>query len=65
MLLGPYQSMLYTWEDPTAERQLLWNAYNSKAVDIPAMIEKVRGAAAAALRADGSWTRISNVGTLV
>ncbi|XP_043229917.1 vacuolar protein sorting-associated protein 13A-like [Amphibalanus amphitrite] len=40
MLLGPYQSMLYTWEDPTAERQLLWNAYNSKAVDIPAMIEK-------------------------
>ncbi|XP_047103973.1 vacuolar protein sorting-associated protein 13A-like [Schistocerca piceifrons] len=30
MLLSPYQSMLYTWDDPTKERYLYWNIYNKK-----------------------------------
>ncbi|PNF18559.1 hypothetical protein B7P43_G08480, partial [Cryptotermes secundus] len=29
-LLSPYQSMLYTWDDPSKERLLLWNVYNKK-----------------------------------
>ncbi|KAF7991246.1 hypothetical protein HCN44_002808 [Aphidius gifuensis] len=29
-LLSPYQSVLYTWDDPTEIRQLVWNVYNSK-----------------------------------
>ncbi|KAE8750068.1 hypothetical protein FOCC_FOCC003192 [Frankliniella occidentalis] len=29
-LLSPYQSMLYTWDDPSRERCLLWNVYNKK-----------------------------------
>lgn len=29
-LLSPYQSMLYTWDDPVKERKLLWNIYNNK-----------------------------------
>ncbi|KAG8309675.1 hypothetical protein J6590_078971 [Homalodisca vitripennis] len=29
-LLSPYQSMLYTWDDPSKERCLLWNVYNKK-----------------------------------
>ncbi|XP_063534918.1 intermembrane lipid transfer protein VPS13A-like [Cydia strobilella] len=29
-LLSPYQSMLYTWDDPSKERQLIWNIYNNK-----------------------------------
>ncbi|XP_060801512.1 intermembrane lipid transfer protein Vps13 isoform X2 [Amyelois transitella] len=29
-LLSPYQSMLYTWDDPSKERKLLWNIYNNK-----------------------------------
>ncbi|XP_064292158.1 intermembrane lipid transfer protein VPS13A-like [Plodia interpunctella] len=29
-LLSPYQSMLYTWDDPAKERKLLWNIYNNK-----------------------------------
>ncbi|KAJ2950879.1 hypothetical protein O0L34_g5239 [Tuta absoluta] len=29
-LLSPYQSMLYTWDDPSKDRKLLWNIYNNK-----------------------------------
>ncbi|KAM3960055.1 LOW QUALITY PROTEIN: intermembrane lipid transfer protein VPS13A [Aphomia sociella] len=29
-LLSPYQSMLYTWDDPAKERKLVWNIYNNK-----------------------------------
>ncbi|CAG9562322.1 unnamed protein product [Danaus chrysippus] len=29
-LLSPFQSMLYTWDDPVKERSLLWNIYNNK-----------------------------------
>lgn len=29
-MLGPYQSLLYTWDDPTTERKLFWNVYNRK-----------------------------------
>lgn len=29
-LLSPYQSLLYTWDDPTGERKLLWNVYSRK-----------------------------------
>ncbi|CAH2260106.1 jg4815 [Pararge aegeria aegeria] len=29
-LLSPYQSMLYTWDDPVKERKILWNLYNNK-----------------------------------
>jgi vacuolar protein sorting-associated protein 13A/C len=29
-LLSPFQSMLYTWDDPAKDRSLLWNIYNNK-----------------------------------
>lgn len=29
-LLSPFQSILYTWDDPTENRELVWNVYNSK-----------------------------------
>ncbi|XP_068633837.1 intermembrane lipid transfer protein VPS13A-like [Battus philenor] len=29
-LLSPFQSMLYTWDDPAKERKLIWNIYNNK-----------------------------------
>ncbi|XP_044592317.1 vacuolar protein sorting-associated protein 13A-like isoform X2 [Cotesia glomerata] len=29
-LLSPFQSVLYTWDDPTEIRELVWNIYNSK-----------------------------------
>lgn len=29
-LLSPSHSLLYTWDDPSAERQLIWNVYNNK-----------------------------------
>ncbi|XP_045499068.1 vacuolar protein sorting-associated protein 13A-like [Colias croceus] len=35
-LLSPYQSMLYTWDDPLKERNLLWNIYNNKGKGFPA-----------------------------
>lgn len=31
-LLSPYHSLLYTWDDPTAERTLVWNVYNNRSV---------------------------------
>uniref|UniRef100_A0A0A9WWJ3 Vacuolar protein sorting-associated protein 13C n=2 Tax=Lygus hesperus TaxID=30085 RepID=A0A0A9WWJ3_LYGHE len=39
-LLSPYQSMLYTWDDPCKERSLLWNVYNKKCKDYIAEIWK-------------------------
>ncbi|XP_043273461.1 vacuolar protein sorting-associated protein 13A-like isoform X2 [Venturia canescens] len=29
-LLSPFQSILYTWDDPAENRELVWNVYNSK-----------------------------------
>jgi vacuolar protein sorting-associated protein 13A/C len=29
-LLSPYNSLLYTWDDPTKIRKLVWNVYNNK-----------------------------------
>ncbi|KAK9875024.1 hypothetical protein WA026_005834 [Henosepilachna vigintioctopunctata] len=29
-LLSPYHSLMYTWDDPTRVRQLVWNVYNNK-----------------------------------
>lgn len=40
-LLAPHQSQLYTWDDPTLPRELLWNIYNRKNEDIAAVIDKV------------------------
>ncbi|GFR31245.1 vacuolar protein sorting-associated protein 13 [Trichonephila clavata] len=37
-LLNPYQSVLYTWDDPSQERTLIWNLYNRKRVGFPARI---------------------------
>ncbi|XP_014251025.1 vacuolar protein sorting-associated protein 13A-like isoform X2 [Cimex lectularius] len=39
-LLSPYQSMLYTWDDPCKERSLLWNVYNKKSKDYLAEVWK-------------------------
>lgn len=40
-LLSPYQSVLYTWDDPTKERTLMWNIYNRNKPGFPAFIGKV------------------------
>ncbi|KAB7494446.1 Vacuolar protein sorting-associated protein 13C [Armadillidium nasatum] len=37
-VLAPQQSMLYTWDDPTLERELLWNIYGRKSKDFTAVI---------------------------
>lgn len=29
-LLNPYNSLLYTWDDPVRPRHLIWNVYNNK-----------------------------------
>lgn len=34
-LLNPNHSLLYTWDDPTGCRQLIWNVYNNKGKGIP------------------------------
>ncbi|KAK8726845.1 hypothetical protein OTU49_010090, partial [Cherax quadricarinatus] len=39
-LLAPHQSQLYTWDDPTLPHELLWNIYNRKSEDLPAIISK-------------------------
>ncbi|XP_011303575.1 vacuolar protein sorting-associated protein 13C [Fopius arisanus] len=38
-LLSPYQSLLYTWDDPTESRELIWNVYNTKTKGYPAIFE--------------------------
>lgn len=39
-LLSPYQSVLYTWDDPTLERTLMWNVYNRKKPGFTAHIKQ-------------------------
>ncbi|CAL1270146.1 unnamed protein product [Larinioides sclopetarius] len=39
-LLNPYQSVLYTWDDPSQERTLIWNLYNRKRLGFPARITR-------------------------
>ncbi|XP_064629495.1 intermembrane lipid transfer protein VPS13A-like isoform X5 [Lineus longissimus] len=39
-LLSPNEQTLYTWDDPTAERTLMWNVYNRKKPSFPAFITK-------------------------
>lgn len=39
-LLNPYQSVLYTWDDPSQERTLIWNLYNRKRIGFPARINR-------------------------
>lgn len=39
-LLSPNQSVLYTWDDPTAERVLYWNVYSNKSKGFVAKYEK-------------------------
>lgn len=39
-LLPPYQSILYTWDEPSAERTLMWNVYGRKRASYPAFITK-------------------------
>ncbi|XP_077263954.1 intermembrane lipid transfer protein VPS13A isoform X2 [Temnothorax americanus] len=38
-LLKPFQSLLYTWDDPTQTRELIWNVYNNNAVGYRALFE--------------------------
>ncbi|KAK4321628.1 hypothetical protein Pmani_007575 [Petrolisthes manimaculis] len=39
-LLAPHQMQLYTWDDPTLPRELLWNTYSRNNNHIPAVIDK-------------------------
>lgn len=41
-LINPFQSLLYTWDDPTKPRELVWNVYNNKKSGYDAKFEKVR-----------------------
>lgn len=34
-LVSPQHSLLYTWDDPCADRTLVWNVYNNKGVGFP------------------------------
>ncbi|KAL6266414.1 hypothetical protein P5V15_003265 [Pogonomyrmex californicus] len=38
-LLKPFQSLLYTWDDPTQTRELIWNVYNNNAIGYTAQFE--------------------------
>ncbi|EFN62404.1 Vacuolar protein sorting-associated protein 13A [Camponotus floridanus] len=38
-LLKPFQSLLYTWDDPTQTRELIWNVYNNNALGYRAELE--------------------------
>lgn len=40
-LLKPFQSLLYTWDDPTQSRELIWNVYNNNAFGYRAQLETV------------------------
>lgn len=40
-LINPFQSLLYTWDDPTKSRELIWNVYNNKKTGYSAKFEKV------------------------
>ncbi|CAK9828583.1 Intermembrane lipid transfer protein VPS13A [Anthophora retusa] len=39
-LINPFQSLLYTWDDPTKPRELIWNVYNNKRTGYNAKFEK-------------------------
>ncbi|GAB6032241.1 hypothetical protein CHUAL_010881 [Chamberlinius hualienensis] len=39
-LLSPYESILYTWDDPTKERTIFWNICNRKKSGFPGYITK-------------------------
>ncbi|XP_053983322.1 intermembrane lipid transfer protein VPS13C-like [Hylaeus volcanicus] len=39
-LINPFQSLLYTWDDPTKPRELIWNVYNNKKTGYNAKFEK-------------------------
>lgn len=39
-LINPFQSLLYTWDDPTKPRELVWNVYNNKKSGYSAKFEK-------------------------
>ncbi|XP_076375159.1 intermembrane lipid transfer protein VPS13A isoform X2 [Megalopta genalis] len=39
-LVNPFQSLLYTWDDPTKPRELIWNVYNNKKTGYDAKFEK-------------------------
>ncbi|KYM95926.1 Vacuolar protein sorting-associated protein 13C [Cyphomyrmex costatus] len=38
-LLKPFQSLLYTWDDPTQTRELIWNVYSNNTVGYRAQFE--------------------------
>lgn len=40
-LLNPFQSTLYTWDDPSMSRELMWNIYNNKKSSYKARFETV------------------------
>lgn len=42
VLINPFQSLLYTWDDPTKIRELVWNVYNNKKNGYSAKFEKVK-----------------------
>ena len=33
-LLSPFHSLVYTWDDPTKLRRLVWNVYNNKGAGV-------------------------------
>nr|XP_012154530.1 PREDICTED: vacuolar protein sorting-associated protein 13C isoform X3 [Megachile rotundata] len=39
-LINPFQSLLYTWDDPTKTRELVWNVYNNKKAGYNARFKK-------------------------
>ncbi|XP_015437338.1 PREDICTED: vacuolar protein sorting-associated protein 13A-like [Dufourea novaeangliae] len=39
-LVNPFQSLLYTWDDPTEPRELMWNVYNNKKTGYNAQFQK-------------------------
>ncbi|KAK7492082.1 hypothetical protein BaRGS_00016746 [Batillaria attramentaria] len=39
-LLSPNQRVLYTWDEPSAERTIMWNVYGRKKPSYPAFITK-------------------------
>ncbi|XP_078045899.1 intermembrane lipid transfer protein VPS13A isoform X2 [Augochlora pura] len=39
-LVNPFQSLLYTWDDPTKPRELIWNVYNNNKTGYDAKFEK-------------------------
>jgi len=40
MLLSPYHSLLYTWDDASKERELLWSVYNNADRELIAQISR-------------------------